>query len=418
MGRPLHTSRHHSPYNKCPQTITRASRRRPLIISVLGVVVHRVGPLLPERALRVARRLIGVFAGHHHALHVLAEGFLRESSLAVFGRRRRRRRCRFVVPRRRSGGQGGGGVALRRQVGAHEFAAVVAVVLARAHRFDVFGLVLADVLKHVEQRVARRASCAGRRRHLEIVEIVQIVGRVVRPRDRRRRERLESLAVLSDEGAVRVDCVGFEELHELIREARREKVDPDQEPVIRHGDVVAEESVGPPRVAAEGLHDQQVVELVVLFGAVHLAQLGRAPPAEGFVEVEHRDVREVRDARDGFEKPKPRDGPFVEEVVQESAADVVERARHGVRLDLLSFGFPRPFGRRDGLVGERDVEDFGRSERVSSEDAERLAELDEQRGTLAREVAHGELRGRRLQSLVSRPDDGVPWGSSSSGTCI
>mmetsp|Transcript_956 Transcript_956/g.1844 ORF Transcript_956/g.1844 Transcript_956/m.1844 type:complete len:222 (-) Transcript_956:663-1328(-) len=163
------------------------------------------------------------------------------------------------------------------------------VLLARAHGLHVLALVLANVLEDVEEAVARRTTrprCA----HLEIVEEVEVRRGVVVDCDRRRRQRLEPRAVHSDEGAVCVHGVRLEQLHELVGDARRAEVDRQEAPVVHDGGVVREEAVGPGEVAAERLEDEQVVQLVPLLRVVHLAKLGRAPPAEALIQVEHRRV--------------------------------------------------------------------------------------------------------------------------------
>ena len=50
--------------------------------------------------------------------------------------------------------------------------------------------------------------------------------------------------------------------------------EPDEDPVVGDGAVLREEPVQPPLVPAQGLHDEEVVELVVLLGGVHGAELG------------------------------------------------------------------------------------------------------------------------------------------------
>eukprot|EP00962_Isochrysis_galbana_P055519 scaffold27286_cov132-Isochrysis_galbana.AAC.2 len=102
----------------------------------------------------------------------------------------------------------------------------------------------------------------------------------------------------SSKNGVGVHGVGLEQLHELVGDTRRAEVHPHQEPVVKEGHVVAKEPIRPLRVAAQRLHDQQVVQLVPLLRAMHLAELGGAPPAEGFVKMEHRHVRKVRNAGD------------------------------------------------------------------------------------------------------------------------
>ena len=73
---------------------------------------------------------------------------------------------------------------------------------------------------------------------------------------------------------------------------------------VRPSRALTDEAVEPRLIAAEALHDEEVVELIPLLLEVRLLELGRAaPPAEGLVEEDHRVVREVRDARHRLEVP-------------------------------------------------------------------------------------------------------------------
>ena len=100
--------------------------------------------------------------------------------------------------------------------------------------------------------------------------------------------------------------------------------------------MVAEKAVGPQRVTPERLHDQEVVQLVPLLGVVHLAQLRAAPPAERLVQVEHRHVCEVGDARNDLKEPEALDGPLVEERVQEQAPHIIQFSRDRMRVDAAA----------------------------------------------------------------------------------
>ena len=114
--------------------------------------------------------------------------------------------------------------------------------------------------------------------------------------------------------------------------------------------VVAQEAVGPQRIPPERLHDQEVVQLVPLLRIMDFAQLRPAPPAKRLVEVQHRDIREVGDARNDFQEPEALDGPLVEERVQEQAPHIIQLARHGMRVDAAARRLAFPLGLRHGLV--------------------------------------------------------------------
>ena len=92
------------------------------------------------------------------------------------------------------------------------------------------------------------------------------------------------------------------------------------------------------------------MQLVPLLRIMDFPQLRPAPPAKRLVEVQHGDVREVGNPRDDLQEPETLDGPLVEERVQEQAPDVVELARHRVRVDAAARRFSFPFSLRDGLV--------------------------------------------------------------------
>ena len=128
--------------------------------------------------------------------------------------------------------------------------------------------------------------------------------------------------------------------------------------------VVAEKAVGPQRIPPERLHDQEVVQLVPLLRIMNFPQFWPAPPPEGLVEVQHRDVREVGNPRDDLQEPETLDGPLVEERVQEQAPHIIELARHGVRVDAAARRFSFPLGFRHGLVRQDQTQRRGHGARV------------------------------------------------------
>lgn len=71
----------------------------------------------------------------------------------------------------------------------------------------------------------------------------------------------------------------------------------------------------------------QVVQLVPLLGEMHPPQLrARPPPPERLVQVQHRDVREVRHARYCFQDPEALDRPPRVQKVQDDAERQVQEA--------------------------------------------------------------------------------------------
>ena len=121
---------------------------------------------------------------------------------------------------------------------------------------------------------------------------------------------------------------------------------------VDDGGVARQEAGDPPPVAAQRLHDQQVVVLVPLLRKVDaLCHRAEAPPAERLVRMQHRGVREVRHARHGLQEPEPVDGPSVEEHVQREAQRVVGHLEHQRGGHLRPRLLPRP----NGVVGQRQL---------------------------------------------------------------
>jgi hypothetical protein len=195
----------------------------------------------------------------------------------------------------------------------------------------------------------------------------------------------------------------LQQLHELVCDSGRAQVHGVEEPIIRERNVVPEKAVGPQRIPTQGLHDEQVVQLVPLLGVMHLSQLGTSPPPERLVQVQHGHVREVRDAGDDFEEPKALDRTLVEEIIQEQAANVVEGPRDGVGVDLAASSFAPLLGLRDGLVGEGKSERVGRPQWIFGFQPGGLGGLNKDGKTLLCEVFCGELpRRRRLGPCGTR----------------
>mmetsp|Transcript_38445 Transcript_38445/g.121018 ORF Transcript_38445/g.121018 Transcript_38445/m.121018 type:complete len:264 (-) Transcript_38445:161-952(-) len=106
---------------------------------------------------------------------------------------------------------------------------------------------------------------------------------------------------------------------EVVREAGVGHEKEDDYPVVQQGRMLCQEAVKPGGVAPQGLHDQQVMQLVVLLRIVHLAELGRPPPAQSLVEMQDRDVRKVRQARHRLQHPELWDRPALVDAVQRPA---------------------------------------------------------------------------------------------------
>mmetsp|Transcript_88624 Transcript_88624/g.228576 ORF Transcript_88624/g.228576 Transcript_88624/m.228576 type:complete len:310 (+) Transcript_88624:39-968(+) len=210
--------------------------------------------------------------------------------------------------------------------------------LASLHGQHVLLLVVADVAEDIVQGRARRAAdlAHGRQSGLELVEEVEISSPVVLDSHRRRRQRLQQLLVRVPELTVRVHRMGLDEAAEVVRPARVDEEEPDEDPVVGDGAVLRKEPVQPPLVAAQGLHDEEVVQLVVLLGRVHGAELRRAPPAKRLVEVQAGRVRKVWHACDRLQEPEPLDRPVLEHHVDELAQHVIDNAYRRRRGHVLA----------------------------------------------------------------------------------
>eukprot|EP00966_Prymnesium_polylepis_P221035 5112978-Prymnesium_polylepis.1 len=128
------------------------------------------------------------------------------------------------------------------------------------------------------------------RRHLWHGQLPQLVG------------------ALREEGVVRVVGVVLDQLRQVVRRARRERVDGDHVPVVADGHRVRERAVHGARVASERLHDEEVVELVVGLGVVHTHPLRHraVARAQRLAQVQHREIRKVRHARHCLEHVEAR----------------------------------------------------------------------------------------------------------------
>mmetsp|Transcript_878 Transcript_878/g.1865 ORF Transcript_878/g.1865 Transcript_878/m.1865 type:complete len:254 (-) Transcript_878:162-923(-) len=107
--------------------------------------------------------------------------------------------------------------------------------------------------------------------------------------------------------------------------------------------MIATKAVDPGVVASERLHDEEVVELVPLLGEVHLLdRRAHAPPTEGLVQVQHRDVGEVGHARHCLEEPKALDGPLlgVHLVEEEAEQDVGGLDQPVLLLEVVALLLP------------------------------------------------------------------------------
>ena len=117
--------------------------------------------------------------------------------------------------------------------------------------------------------------------------------------------------------------------------------------------MLGDEPIGPELVPAQGLEDEQVVELVELLGKVDLAQLlAAAEPSEGLVEVQpleagkrkgakaswkaswqmgtprkraisHGQVGKVGHAGNRLEEPEPLDRAAIEQKVEDPAEGAI-----------------------------------------------------------------------------------------------
>ena len=72
------------------------------------------------------------------------------------------------------------------------------------------------------------------------------------------------------------------------------------------------------------------------FGCVHFSKLDGAEPPERLVEMEHTNIREVRDAGDCFQEPKTLYRPFIEEPIQEQATQIIQGQTHWMSIDSTS----------------------------------------------------------------------------------
>ena len=153
---------------------------------------------------------------------------------------------------------------------------------------------------------AQTGTCCLRDGGVERVKQVQVLGLIVLFGDRRRRLRLEPRGVALDICRVGLVRVVLNELHDVVGGPRVQQVQHDARPVVGERRVLREPAVEEVGVAAERLHDKQVVQLIVRLGIVHLHP-GRAPvPAQRLVQVQHRDVGKVGHARNGLEHEEAR----------------------------------------------------------------------------------------------------------------
>mmetsp|Transcript_103224 Transcript_103224/g.266859 ORF Transcript_103224/g.266859 Transcript_103224/m.266859 type:complete len:258 (-) Transcript_103224:593-1366(-) len=146
-------------------------------------------------------------------------------------------------------------------------------VLARLHGQQVLVLVVADVAEDVQQRLARRSPrhCSGALTGLELVEVVQVPSDVVLDGDRRRGDLRQDLSILFHELRVRDEGVLLDQVREVVRELGLRHEEEHDEPVVHDRRVLGGKAVEPRAVAAQRLHDEEVVQLVVFLRAVDVA---------------------------------------------------------------------------------------------------------------------------------------------------
>eukprot|EP00982_Pelagococcus_subviridis_P013771 31278-Pelagococcus_subviridis.AAC.6 len=123
--------------------------------------------------------------------------------------------------------------------------------------------------------------------------------------DGRRRLALQPLLVLSQKHVVGVVRVLLHLLAQVVRHPGRHEIHQTRDAVVPHGHVLREEAVSKLVVAAEGLHDEQVMKLVHRLREVHLEVVRPAPEPQRLVQVKHGEEGEVRHARDRLERVEP-----------------------------------------------------------------------------------------------------------------
>ena len=110
---------------------------------------------------------------------------------------------------------------------------------------------------HYATRITHRSgSC------LELIEQVRVALVIISSGHGWHRLLLELLAVLDEEGVIRLECVLLNLLHQVVRHARGSKVQRAGHPEVGKGSVLRHKPVRPPGISSQGLHDKKMVQLV------------------------------------------------------------------------------------------------------------------------------------------------------------
>ena len=122
--------------------------------------------------------------------------------------------------------------------------------------------------------------------------------------------RFQIVGVGREELVVRFVRFLFDALVEIVGGRGVGEVERHDDPIVKKGHVLGNETIPPPVAAPELFADQQVVQLVPGFGKVHPEQLGSAPLPQRFHEVQDGQVGKVGHAGNRFERGEARVRPI------------------------------------------------------------------------------------------------------------
>jgi hypothetical protein len=185
-------------------------------------------------------------------------------------------------------------------------------VLQMFHRLGVFELVVPYGREGIVQGFHDRSWSLMVSARMDIVHVARVHAvqhvpfllRVVPPGDHRRGLSPQEVPVPYQESIVRDVRLLLHGLIQVVGQDGVAQVQEDDHPVVEECDVLGHEAVRPLGVAAQFLHDEQMVELVPRFGKVHLEQVGAPPQSQRLEQVQDGQVAEVGHAGDRLQGVK------------------------------------------------------------------------------------------------------------------